>query len=291
MTIPCEDADERDAERAGDGERELGPADAVEPAQLGDVEQADRRRDDDRREHRLRHRLDEARDEQQHREHQGRRDEAGQLGLRARLEGHGRPRAARADREAGEQAGGEVGRADPGQLLVAVHLVAGARREAAGGRDRVADGDERDPDRRGEQDRDVRRVGTAGKVGTGKPWGSTPITETPCAARSSTIESTIATTTATRMPGVRGESRLRPRMMARLSRPIPSAHGFVMPSRPWRNATRSSTRPLGVGREPEQLGQLADEDDDREAGQVAGPHRVREQVGDEAELARRPRRP
>ena len=36
-----EHADERDAERARDGQRELGLADRVEAAQLRDVEQAD----------------------------------------------------------------------------------------------------------------------------------------------------------------------------------------------------------------------------------------------------------
>ena len=41
----------------------------------------------------------------------------------------------------------------------------------------------------------------------------------------------------------------------------------------------------GVGGEAEQLGQLADEDDDREAGQVACAHGVGEQVRDEAELS------
>ena len=42
------------------------------------------------------------------------------------LEGDGRPRPAGADREAREQAGRQVGRADPGQLLVAIDLVAAA---------------------------------------------------------------------------------------------------------------------------------------------------------------------
>ena len=69
------------------------------------------------------------------------------------------------------------------------------------------------------------------------------------------MESPIATTTATRMPGVRGDARLRPRMMARLSRPIPSAHGLVRPSRtPTTNSRTSSARPPASVENPNSLG-------------------------------------
>ena len=128
--------------------------------------------------------------------HEGRRDQAGQLGLRPGLEGHRRPRAARAHREAREQAGRQVGRADPGQLLVAVHLVAGAGGEAAGGRRSCRRSATSEIPTAAANSTGMSATGTAGKVGSGKPWGSTPITATPRAARSSTIESTIATTTA-----------------------------------------------------------------------------------------------
>ena len=94
---------------------------------------------------------------------------------------------------------------------------------------------------------------TAGNAGTGKPWGRIPMTSTPRAARSSTTENPIATTTATRMPGVLGDSHLRPRMRIRLSRPIPSAHGFVI-SRPMRNATTSPTSPSASVENPKSFG-------------------------------------
>ena len=103
---------------------ELGLADAIEPPQLGDVEQGDRGRDDDRRQDRLGHRLDEARHDEQHREHEAGGHQTGQLGLRAGLERDGGPGAAGAHREAREQAGGEVRGPDAGELLVAVDLVA-----------------------------------------------------------------------------------------------------------------------------------------------------------------------
>ena len=148
----------------------------IQAAQLGDVEQADRRRDDDRREDRLGHRLDEAGHEEEHQQDEAGRDEAGQLGLGARLGGDGRPRAARAHREPREEPGGEVGRADPGELLVAVDLVAAApwrsrprsrscrrwRRARCRARRRTAAG--------------CRTAARAGSDGTGKPCGSTPIT-------------------------------------------------------------------------------------------------------------------
>ena len=92
-----------------------------------------------------------------------------------------------------------------------------------------------------------------GNEGTGKPWGRMPITSTPCAGRSSTTDSTIETTTATRMPGVLGDTRLRPRMMARLRVPTASAHGFVIP-RFWTNATASATSPLASVEKPNSLG-------------------------------------
>ena len=47
---------------------------------------------------------------------------------------------------------------------------------------------------------------------------------------------------------------------------------------------------LGVSREAEQLGQLADDDDDRQSVHVADLHLVGEQVGDEAEPPDRPGR-
>ena len=95
---------------------------------------------------------------------------------------------------------------------------------------------------------------TAGRVGIGKPLGRTPITETPRAARSRTIESPIATTTATRMPGVRGDSRLRPRIRIRLRRPIPSAAGVRLVGTLETNATASLTRPLASVENPNSLG-------------------------------------
>ena len=94
---------------------------------------------------------------------------------------------------------------------------------------------------------------TDGIVGLGKPWGRTPITSTPRAARSNATEAAIDTTTATRIPGVRGEKRFRPRIVTRLTSPIPSAQAFVW-SRFWTKAIISPTRPLASVEKPNSLG-------------------------------------
>ncbi len=253
-----------------------------------EVEQADRRRDDDGRQDRLRHRLDQAGHDEEHREHQSGCDETGQLGLGARLGGNGRPRAARAHREPREEPCGQVGRSDPGELLVAVDLVAPAPGEAARGRDRVTDGDERDPQRGGEQQRDVgRRHGRQRRPREAlreHPDHGNPVRrevehhrqpdrdhdgdeDAGCPRRHphETQDDAEAQQADAERPGVR------------LVEALDEGHRF-------------GDEPARVGAEPEQLGQLADEDHDRETRQVAGPDRVREQVGDEAELGQRPHR-
>ena len=180
-------------------------------------------------------------------------DEAGQLGLRART-GRRPPCASRSCSPGSRRTGRRRGwpsrsRRAPGCRRPRSRLGRRSRRRSRScRRSRRA----RSPRRR-RRAAGCRRAATAGSVGIGNPCGRTPITETPCAARSSTIESAIATTTATRMPGVRGASRLRPRMIARLSRPMPSAQGFVW-SRPWRNATASATRPLASVENPNSFG-------------------------------------
>ena len=52
-------------------------ADAIQATQLGDVEQAERRRDDDRGKDRLGHRLDEPRRHEEHQENEARGDQPG----------------------------------------------------------------------------------------------------------------------------------------------------------------------------------------------------------------------
>ena len=85
----------------------------------------------------------------------GRADEPGDLGLRAGLLRHRGPRAAGADREALEQPGREVRRADADHLPLPVDLLAGASGERRRGRDRVGQRDERDAEGAADQDAQV----------------------------------------------------------------------------------------------------------------------------------------
>ena len=124
---------------------------------------------------------------------------------------------------------------------------------------------------------------TLGKAGMGKPWGKTPTTSTPLAARSKIIDTAMATTTAMRMPGTRGATRFSPRMIEQREQP---------------HAQRPEIGLIEIGHEipevgdhiaafdriAEELGQLADEDRDGQTGQIADAHRLREQIGHKAEL-------
>ena len=71
---------------------------------------------------------------------------------------------------------------------------------------------------------------------------------------------------------------------ANVARPIASAVVFVW-SRPCEEGLALVDEAVGVGREAEQLGELAHDDRDREPVHVADLHLLGEQVGDEAELA------
>ncbi len=65
--------------------------------------------------------------------------------------------------------------------------------------------------------------GIFGMLGTGIPVVTSPTTATPRAGRSSSVESPIPTTSATRAPGIRGAIRLRMRM----PRTVPTPRAVV----------------------------------------------------------------
>ena len=70
--------------------------------------------------------------------------------------------------------GGEVGGADADHLLVGLDLVAAPRREGRRRGDGVGQGDERDADRRDQERPDVADARSTGSAGVGTPWGSAP---------------------------------------------------------------------------------------------------------------------
>ena len=122
-----------------------------------------------------------------------------------------------------------------------------------------------------------------GSEGLGKPCGSVP-TVAMRSDRSSTADTTVAATTATRTAGTVRVIRGRTRRIT--STPTPDRErgplGLVEVLEERADVVDEA---VGVGGEPEQLRQLADDDRDREAVHVADLHLARQQVGDEAELA------
>ncbi len=95
----------------------------------------------------------------------------------------------------------------------------------------------------------------SGNVSGGKPDGSVPTSDTPCAPRSNRPDAAIATTTATRIAGTFGTSRLRTRITARLTTPIASAAPTVSPAEtPSTNARASSIRLSASVEKPNSFG-------------------------------------
>ena len=95
-----------------------------------------------------------------------------------------------------------------------------------------------------------------GIVRGGSPTGNGPTTGRPDRVdRSSTADTTVAPTTAIRMPGTVGRQRLTPKMTARDTTPMASATGIVSPSiSPSTNAAVSATRPSASTLKPNSLG-------------------------------------
>ena len=124
-----------------------------------------------------------------------------------------------------------------------------------------------------------------GIVRGGSPTGNGPTTGRPDRVdRSSTADTTVAPTTAIRMPGTVGRQRLTPKMTARDTTPMARATGIVSPSiSPAANAAALAHQAVRIDTEAEQLGQLADDHDQGDAVEVADPDRRGQQGGQEAE--------
>ena len=210
-------------------------------------------------------------------------DEAGELAAGAGLLGDGGARAAGGDGEALEEPGGDVGRADADHLLVGVDLVAAAGREARRRGDRVGQGDERDAQRGDEQRHHVAEAGP----GEGRRRDALGQRADRGDALRGEVErggDAVAPTTATSTGGHPGGE---PRQDEQHDE-----HGDADEQRGGVGLVQALDELLdlveeavGVGREAEELRQLADDDRDAQAVHVADLHLLGEQVGDEAELA------
>ena len=185
-----------------------------------------------------------------------------------------------------KQPGGDVGGADADHLLVGLDLVAAAGREARRGGDGVGERDQRDADGRDEQRADVADSCVHGNDGRrARRCGSEPTVGTPSSARSKH-----------RRDDGRADHRDEHRRDLRGDPRQDEEHGEHAdadderrPRRSRRGASKNARtlvdEAVGVGREPEQLRELAHDDRDREAVHVADLDLAREQVGDEPELA------
>ena len=164
-----------------------------------------------------------------------------------------------------------------------VHLVAAPGGEAGRRGDGVGQRDEHDADRGGGQRREVARAGPRERR-AGKPCGSVPTVLTPSAARSSAAETTVAPTTATSTAGIFFETRGSPSSSASVPRPTSSVVVLVW-SRFGEERLDLVDEAVRVGGEAEELGELADDDGDRQPVHVADLDLLGEQVGDEPQLA------
>ncbi len=212
-------------------------------------------------------------------------DHPGHLRARPGLFGHRGARAAGADREALEEAGGDVRRTDPDHLLVAAHPLAAAGGERRRRRHRVGEGDDRDGHGTEEE---------LGQVGPGHRRDG----ERREALRQHADGLDTRVLQVEQVDGERGEHAPRPappgtfgssrcssRMPTRDATPMTAAVGLTSPSAtPETKRLRLVDQAVGVDREPEQLGQLADHDGERQAVHVADLGRLGQQVGDEAEV-------
>ena len=102
-------------------------------------------------------------------------------------------------------------------------------------------------------------------------------------ARSKTAVATVAPTTATRTAGIVRVKRGSTSRTANVIKPSTNAVE-LRSSNPLEERPHLVDEAVGVGREPAQLGQLADDDGDRQPVHVADLDLLREQIGDEAEL-------
>ena len=157
-------------------------------------------------------------------------DHAGQLGAGAGGLGHRRPRRAAGEREALEEPGGDIRRAEREELLVLVDALMELRGVAARENAGVREGDERDSEGGQRQRADVGdgHMSAAHKVGS--PCGSGPTTAI-LSARPRTATNMVAPATAKNTPGNRGAMRRMPRITARQPAPIASVIGSVVVER------------------------------------------------------------
>ncbi len=118
----------------------------------------------------------------------------------------------------------------------------------------------------------------SGRPSGGSPCGTAPTVTTPSAARSNTLETTMAPTSTTRPHGTRGASRAPPKRMASDTMPTRAVVRVEL-------GDRRQDRPhailyrTGCRRHTEQAGDLADDDEDDQTEDEAGDDRPGHELG------------
>ena len=246
------------------------------------VHERERRGDDDGRERGLREVGEQRVQEEEKDGDDPGADEPGQLRLCPGLLGHRGARPARRDCEPLDETGGEVRGPHPDHLLIGLDLVTAPSSEARRGRNRVGErhegdahgGDEERPDVVELGPRQLRRRNTL-RQGADRGHAFRREVE-------DRRESGCACDRDQDCRHALGHLRKHEQ---------DDQHGDADPeSSPDRLVEVGEERAhlleeaVGVGREPEELRQLADDDGDRQAVHVADLHLAREEVGDESEL-------
>ena len=125
---------------------------------------------------------------------------------------------------------------------------------------------------------------TCGMVNGGRPLGRTPTRSTPLLSRSSTTASTMAAITATSTAGTFGQEAAEDHHHGDAEQPDGGGRGHGIPcGEALDERLRLGDEPVCIGREAEQLRQLADEDRQGQAVHVADLRGLGQQVGDEPE--------
>ena len=222
-------------------------------------------------------------EDQQQRE-DGRAGEPRELTLRADVLGDRGARAARGDREALREPGGDIGDPEDPELAVLVDVDVKPARVAARQHARVGERDERDTDRGGEERLEVgeRDIGESDHRQAGGDGADHrhAIVEAQRGDDRGGADDRDEDARHPGRPATQGQHQHK-RSGAERER---SRVGLVEAGD---EVDRAAHEALGVDREAEELGQLLDDDRRGDAHEVAEPHRQRQQLGDEAE-ARQP---
>ena len=284
MAMPGSTPSRATPRKAAIDRQELGLALLPQPDRARDVGEGQRRGDHHGGQGRLGQVPEQAREQHEHEDDQHGAGHAGELGLRAGAFGHRGPGSAGADREALEEAGGQVRGADADHLLVAADLLPGAGGERRRGGDRVRQGHQGDTQGTGEQRPEVGQV----HVRDGERREALGQDPDQADAVVGQVEDRRGGDREHHHDEHRRDLRQPPLQHQDQHDPGDADRGRgghrLAVGQALDEADDLTDQVVGVDLEPEQLGQLADQDGQRQAVHVADHRRLGDQVGDEAEL-------